>query len=56
LPKVVARDNESVDDVFRRFKRNVNKAGIIADSKRHEEFLKKSLKRKLKSQQARHRH
>lgn len=56
LPKVVARDGESLDDVFRRFKRNVNKAGVLADYKRHEMYLKKSLKRKMKSQQARRRH
>lgn len=56
MPKVVARDGESLDDVFRRFKRNVNKAGVLADYKRHEMYLKKSLKRKMKSQQARRRH
>lgn len=56
LPKVIVRDGESLDDAFRRFKRNVNKSGILADYKRHEAYLKRGLRRKMKAQQARRRH
>ena len=53
MPKTIVRDNESLDDALRRFKRQVNKAGIIQEAKKRECFLKKSLKRKLKSENAR---
>ena len=53
MTKTVVRDNEQFDDALRRFKRTVNKSGILADSKRHTVFLKKTLKRKMKSEQAR---
>lgn len=56
LPKTVVRDGETFDDAMRRFKRNVNKAGVLADYKRHTAYLKKALRRKMKSQQARRRH
>ena len=56
MPKIVIREGESIDDAFRRFKRNVNKSGVLADYKRHEVYLKKGLKRKMKAQQARRRH
>lgn len=56
MPKVIVRDGESLDDAFRRFKRNVNKSGILADYKRHEAYLKRGLRRKMKAQQARRRH
>lgn len=53
MPKTVVRDNETFDEAVRRFKRQVNKSGVLADAKKHEGFYKKSLKRKLKSEQAR---
>ncbi|MCI2069207.1 MAG: 30S ribosomal protein S21 [Bacilli bacterium] len=53
MPKTVVHDNESFDDAMRRFKRQVNKSGVLADQKRHQAFYKKGLKRKMKSEQAR---
>ncbi len=53
MPKTVVRDNESFDEAMRRFKRQVNKSGILTDAKKHEAFYNKSLKRKMKSEQAR---
>lgn len=53
MPKIVVRDNESLDEALRRFKRQVNKAGIIQEARKRECFLKPSLKRKLKSEMAR---
>ena len=55
MAKVVARENESVDDLLRRFKRQVNNENIIEEYKKHDYFLKKSLKRKEKSKRARNR-
>ena len=53
MPKTVVRENESLDDALRRFKRQVNKAGIIQEAKRRDFYLKPGLKRKLKSENAR---
>ena len=40
MPKVVVRENESLDDALRRFKRQVNKAGTIQEAKKREFYLK----------------
>ena len=53
MPKTVVRENESFDEALRRFKRQVNKSGVLAYCKKHDAFYKKTLKRKLKSEQAR---
>jgi small subunit ribosomal protein S21 len=56
LPKTVVRDNETLDDAMKRFKRQVNKAGTIQDYKKHDFFLKKGLKRKEKAKAAKRKH
>ena len=53
MPKIVIREGESLDEGLRRFKRQVNKAGIIQECRKREFYLKKNLKRKLKSESAR---
>jgi small subunit ribosomal protein S21 len=53
MPKTSVRDNETLDDALRRFKRQVNKAGVLAETKKREFYLKPGLKRKLKSETAR---
>ena len=53
MPKTIVRENETLDDALRRFKRQVNKAGTLQECRKRESFLKKSLKRKLKSENAR---
>ncbi len=53
MPKITVKDNESLDDALRRFKRQVNKAGTLQEVKRREFYLKTGLKRKLKSENAR---
>jgi small subunit ribosomal protein S21 len=53
MPKIVVRDNESLDEALRRFKRQVNKACIIQEARKREFYLKPGLKRKLKSEMAR---
>ena len=53
MSKVVVRDGETLDEALRRFKRQVNKSGTIQECRKRECFLKKNLKRKLKSENAR---
>ena len=55
MAKVIARENESVEDLIRRFKRQVNNEGVIEECRKREFFLKKALKRKEKSKRARNR-
>lgn len=56
MPKTLVRENESLDDAMKRFKRQINKANVIADYRKHDFFLKKSLRRKIKSENARKKH
>ncbi len=53
MPKTAVRDNETLDDALRRFKRQVNKAGVLTETRKREYYLKPGLKRKLKAEQAR---
>ena len=53
MPKVIIIEGESLDEGLRKFKRQVNKAGIIQECRKREFYLKKNLKRKLKSENAR---
>lgn len=50
--KVTLREDETVDNLIRRFKKRYNESGIKEDCKKHEFFLKKSLRRKEKSKKA----
>ncbi|MCQ2742323.1 MAG: 30S ribosomal protein S21 [Bacilli bacterium] len=51
--KTVVRENETLDDALRRFKRSVNKAGVLMECRKREAYLKPGLKRKMKSEMAR---
>lgn len=51
--KTVLREGESLDEGLRRFKRSVNKSGILLESRKREFFLKTALRRKMKSELAR---
>ena len=53
MPKTVVRENETLDEALRRFKRQVNKSGVLLKTRKREFYLKKGLKRKLKSEMAR---
>ncbi len=53
MPKVVVRDNETLDDAMRRFKRQVSQAGTLAESRKREYYVKPGVKRRLKSEAAR---
>ena len=53
MAKKVVRDNESLDDAFRRFKIQVSRTGTLAEARKREFYVKPGLKRKMKSEAAR---
>lgn len=55
MSQVIVGENESLENALKRFKRKVQKDGILADMKRKEEYIKPSVARKLKSENARKR-
>ncbi|NLI68910.1 MAG: 30S ribosomal protein S21 [Bacilli bacterium] len=50
------RENESLEDALRRFKRNVSKSGTLAEYRKREYYEKPSVRRKKKSEAARRKH
>ena len=50
MAKTVVRENESLDDALRRFKRQVSRTGTLAEARKREFYVKPGLKRKLKIQ------
>ncbi len=53
MTKVLIRENESLDDAMRRFKRMVSRAGTLAEVKKKEFYVKPGVARRLKSEEAR---
>jgi len=51
--QIIVGENESLENALKRFKRRVQKDGIIGDMKKKEEYVKPSVRRKLKSINAR---
>ncbi|HOP57617.1 MAG TPA: 30S ribosomal protein S21 [Bacillota bacterium] len=51
MAKTVVRDNESIEDALRRFKRDVSRAGTLAEARKREYYLKPSVSKKLKQRQ-----
>lgn len=49
MTQVVLGENEGIDSALRRFKRQVSKAGILADVKSHRNFETPQEKRKRKA-------
>lgn len=47
------RENESLEDALRRFKRNVSKSGTLSEYRKREYYEKPSVRRKKKSEAAR---
>ena len=52
MAKTPVRENEALDEALRRFKRQVNKSGVLQEARKREFQLKPGLKRKLKSKEA----
>lgn len=55
MPKTVVRENESLDDALRRFKRDVSRAGTLQEARKREFYLKPSVSRKEKIRENRKR-
>ncbi len=55
MAEVKVGKNETLDSALRRFKRTCQKAGVLAEARKHEHYEKPSVKRKKKSEAARKR-
>ena len=55
MSEVRVKENESLDNALRRFKRNCARAGILAEVRKREHYEKPSVRRKKKSEAARKR-
>lgn len=52
MANVMLRSGESQQDLLRRFRRKVNRAGILRDAKRKRFFVSKSEKRRIAKRKA----
>ena len=55
MPEVRVGDNESIESALKRFKKKIQKAGILSEIKRRERYEKPSIKKKRNSEAARKR-
>lgn len=55
LSEVRVADGESIEQALKRFKKKIQKAGILSEIKRRERYEKPSVKRKRKAEAARKR-
>ncbi|NLI89933.1 MAG: 30S ribosomal protein S21 [Epulopiscium sp.] len=53
MPEIRVKENESIDNALRRFKRDCAKSGIMQEVRRREHYEKPSVKRKRKAEAAR---
>lgn len=53
MAEVKIGKNESLDNALRRFKRQCQRSGILAEARRREHYEKPSVRRKKKSEAAR---
>jgi len=55
MSEIKLKDNESLDNALRRFKRSCAKDGILSEVRKREHYDKPSVRRKKKSEAARKR-
>jgi len=55
VSEVRVKENETLDSALRRFKRQCAKAGVLAEVRKREHYVKPSVRRKKKSEAARKR-
>lgn len=53
MSEIKIRENESLDNALRRFKRQCAKSGVLSEVRKREHYEKPSVKRKKKSEAAR---
>lgn len=51
MTTVVRRDNESLEDALRRFKRDVSRTGVLREARQREHYEKPSEAKKRKQQE-----
>jgi len=49
MAKTIVKENESIEDVLRRFKRDVSRSGNLAQARKKEYYEKPSVTKKLKA-------
>ncbi len=49
--KTVVKDNETLEDALRRFKRDVSRSGTLAEARKREYYVKPSVSKKIKQRQ-----
>jgi len=55
MSEVYLKENESLDNALKRFKRSCAKDGVLQEARKREHYEKPSVKRKKKSEAARKR-
>ena len=55
MAEIRIKENESLEDALRRFKKQCTKAGVLAEIRKREHYEKPSVRRKKKSAAARKR-
>ena len=53
MSEVYVKENESLDNALKRFKRSCAKAGVLAEVRKREHYESPSVKRRKKSEAAR---
>lgn len=53
MSEIIVKENETLDSALRRFKRQCAKAGVLAEVRKREHYVKPSVRRKKKSEAAR---
>ena len=53
MTKVIVETDESFESALRRFKKQIEKSGVLSDLKRHQHYEKPSVRRKRKTLVAR---
>lgn len=48
MPKTVVKDNETIEDALRRFKRDVSRSGTLREARKREYYLKPSVSKKMR--------
>jgi small subunit ribosomal protein S21 len=51
MAKTVVRDNESIEDALRRFKRDVSRSGTLQEARKREYYVKPSISKKIKKKE-----
>ncbi len=51
MAKTVVRNNESLEDALKRFKRDVSRSGTLQEARKREYYVKPSVSKKIKQRQ-----